>query len=93
MTFESESTHSAPAMDSSTPVQGVGIPEQDEAQGVSNRVRFTTITWGLILLGVGVAIMTLATGYIFDTQLALIVVLAVAGITLLGGSIVRSVRR
>ncbi|XBH20577.1 hypothetical protein V5R04_10060 [Jonesiaceae bacterium BS-20] len=59
----------------------------------STKVRFTTITWGLILLAGGIGIMTLASGYIFDAELALIGLLAVAGFTLVGGSIVRAIRK
>lgn len=59
----------------------------------STKVRFTTITWGLILLAGGIGIMTLASGYTFDAELALIGLLAVAGFTLVGGSIVRAIRK
>ena len=94
MTFESEAADPAASLNPAAPAQSDGaLPTHDRSEEISTKVRFTTITWGLILLGIGVAIMTLTAGYIFDTQLALIVVLAVAGITLLGGSLVRSVRK
>lgn len=92
MTFESEAADPNPSLNSAAAHSDEHLTSQDRSGEVSTKVRFTTITWGLILLSIGVAIMTLSAGYIFDTQLALIVVLAVAGITLLGGSIVRSVR-
>ena len=92
--FDSQAAAPAPAMSPlSPPAADQADQVQDRSQEISTRVRFTTITWGLILLSIGVAIMTLAAGYVFDTQLALIIVLAVAGITLLGGSIVRSIRK
>lgn len=59
----------------------------------SSKVRFTTITWGLLLLAGGIGVITLASGYVFDTELALISLLAVAGFTLVGGSIVRAIRK
>ena len=93
MTFESEAADPAPSLNSAATHSDEALLSQDRSGEVSTKLRFTTITWGLILLSIGVAIMTLAAGYIFDTQLALIVVLAVAGVTLLGGSIVRSVRK
>lgn len=96
MTFEftSDAPDPATSMNSSAPgASEQGSDQQDVSQKISTKVRFTTITWGLILLSLGVAMMTLAAGYIFDTQLALIIVLAVAGITLLGGSLVRSIRK
>lgn len=74
------------------PAAPSGAP-QDEGHAYSTKVRFTTITWGLIMLGVGVGIITLAAGYTFDLQLALIGVLAVSGVTLLGGSLVRAIRK
>lgn len=92
--FTSDAPDPASPMNSSAPAASEqGSDQQDISQKISTKVRFTTITWGLILLSLGVAMMTLSAGYIFDTQLALIVVLAVAGITLLGGSLVRSIRK
>ncbi|MBD5786854.1 hypothetical protein IF650_11765 [Cellulosimicrobium terreum] len=55
--------------------------------------RVGTIVWGFIIVALGGAVLASALGARFDMGLAAIVVLAVAGVTLLVGSIVAGARR
>ncbi len=68
-------------------------PDADTTVKYSTKVRLGTITWGLILLAVGAGLIILASGYRFDIELALIGVLAFAGLTLVGGSLVKVLRK
>ncbi|WP_448630178.1 hypothetical protein [Cellulomonas soli] len=51
------------------------------------RLRIATVVWGLIVAALGVGVLIYAAGYTLDAQLALIVLLTVAGVTLLVGSL------
>lgn len=55
--------------------------------------RMSTIVWGLIIVVVGAGVVARALGADFDNQLALIVLLAAAGVALVVTSIVSAVRR
>jgi len=55
--------------------------------------RAGTVVWGLVVAAVGIGILALAAGAEIDGQLALIVLLAAAGVALLVGSVVSSARR
>lgn len=56
------------------------------------RLRVSTAVWGLVIAAIGVGVVALASGAVFDLQLALIALLAVAGAAMLGGSIAAAVR-
>jgi len=56
------------------------------------RLRVSTAVWGLVIAAIGVGVVALAAGAVFDLQLALIAVLAVAGAAMLGGSIAAAAR-
>jgi hypothetical protein len=58
-----------------------------------HRLRVGTAVWGLVIAIVGVGVIAMASGAVFDLQLALIALLAVAGVAMLVGSIVSGVRR
>ena len=55
--------------------------------------RMSTVVWGLIILVVGAGVVARALGADFDNELALIVLLAAAGVALVATSIVSAVRR
>ena len=55
--------------------------------------RMSTVVWGLIIVVVGAGVVARALGADFDNQLALIVLLAAAGVALVTTSIVSAVRR
>ncbi|NKY41481.1 hypothetical protein HGA02_18760, partial [Cellulomonas septica] len=56
------------------------------------RLRVGTVVWGLVLAAIGVGILAWASGLAIDLQLALIVLLAVAGAALLVGSLLSAAR-
>lgn len=80
-------TSSAPGVDSTAPAA--------PAPAATSRppARMSTVVWGLIILVVGVGVVARALGADFDNQLALIVLLAAAGVALVATSIVSAVRR
>ncbi|WP_454041226.1 hypothetical protein [Cellulosimicrobium sp. Marseille-Q8652] len=55
--------------------------------------RVATIVWGFVLFAIGAAVLAAALGADVDLGLAAIVVLVVAGVTLVVGSVVTGVRR
>jgi hypothetical protein len=56
------------------------------------RLRVSTAVWGLVIAAIGVGIVALASGAVFDLQLALITLLAVAGLAMLAGSVAAATR-
>jgi heme A synthase len=56
-------------------------------------VRIGTVVWGLVIAAIGVGILAFALGLVFDVQLAMIVVVAAAGVLLLVGSLATARRR
>ena len=56
------------------------------------RLRVGTVVWGLVIAAIGVGLLAWAAGVAIDLQLAMIVLLAVAGTALLVGSIVSGAR-
>ena len=56
-------------------------------------VRVGTVVWGLVVMAVGVGLLALAAGAVFDVQLAMIVLVAGAGVALLVGSVLSAGRR
>jgi len=56
------------------------------------RLRVGTVVWGLVIAAIGVGLLAWAAGVEIDLQLAMILLLAVAGTALLVGSIVSGAR-
>ncbi len=57
------------------------------------RPRVGTVVWGLVVLAVALGLMALGNGLVFDVQLAVILLVAGAGVALLVGSLVGARRR
>ncbi len=55
--------------------------------------RVGTAVWGLVVIAVGLGILAVAAGVVFDLGVALIVLLGAAGVILVAGSVISSVRR
>ncbi|GAA3804852.1 hypothetical protein [Cellulomonas soli] len=70
----------------------LGAAAQPVTRPARARLRIGTVVWGLVIAALGVGVLAYATGHTIDTQLALIVLLTVAGLTLLVGSLVGSAR-
>jgi hypothetical protein len=68
----------------STPVDA---PVTSPVERPRPRLRVGTAVWGLVIAAIGVGVVALASGAVFDLQLALITLLAAAGVAMLGGSI------
>ncbi|GAA2217893.1 hypothetical protein GCM10010413_02820 [Promicromonospora sukumoe] len=93
----------APASGSPAPAQPVpGQPGQPgqavqpapPAQAAPKRgPRVGTAVWGLVVIAVGLGILAVAAGVVFDLGVALIVLLGAAGVILVAGSVISSVRR
>lgn len=88
-----------PLIDDLAAVSSRDEPAQVEASTVAKderapraRLRVGTVVWGLVLAAIGVGILAWASGLTIDVQLALIVLLAVAGAALLVGSLVSAAR-
>lgn len=56
-------------------------------------VRVGTVVWGLVIAAVGVGLLAFASGVVFDVELALIGLVAAAGVALLVGSLMSGRRR
>lgn len=56
-------------------------------------VRLGAVVWGLIVALVGVGVLLVGAGYTIDVQLASIVLLIAAGVGLILGPLVQSLRR
>lgn len=92
-----------PAHQDRTAAPGTSCPPQPgttqtgNAQSGSTQyrppARMSTVVWGLIILVVGVGVVARALGADFDNELALIVLLAAAGLALVATSIVSAARR
>lgn len=57
---------------------------------VESGPRVTTIVWGLVIAAIGAGLLAVALGVTFDLELAVIIVIAAAGLALVGGSIFRT---
>ena len=70
------------------------VADADESRQTQRRgVRVGTVVWGLVLTAIGVGLLALASGVVFDVELALIILVACAGVALLVGSLVTEARR
>lgn len=56
-------------------------------------VRVGTVVWGLVLAALGVGLLAFVSGIDFDVELAVIALVAAAGLALLVGSVVTARRR
>lgn len=67
---------------------------QPAAQAAARRgPRVGTAVWGLIVIAVGLGILAVSAGVVFDLGVALIVLLGAAGVILVVGSVISSFRR
>ncbi|WP_285101134.1 hypothetical protein [Promicromonospora sp. MEB111] len=80
-----------PAPARPTPAVQPGQPSAPAAPRRGPRVG--TAVWGLIVIAVGLGILAVAAGVVFDLGVALIVLLGAAGVILVAGSVISSVRR
>lgn len=75
-------------------VQPVQPVEPAQPQVPARRgVRVGTAVWGLIVIAVGLGVLAISAGVVYDLGVALIVLMSVAGVILVGGSVVSSIRR
>jgi hypothetical protein len=73
-------------------VEATPAAEPAPADPPRRRLRVGTVVWGLVIAAIGVGLLAWAAGFAIDLQLAMIVLLAVAGTALLVGSIVSGAR-
>ena len=91
-------TGSAPGT-SGAPHASTGSPTAPEpaiwtaATAELRGVRVGIVVWGLVIAAVGVGLLASASGLVFDVELALIGLVAAAGVALLVGSLVSGRRR
>jgi len=89
-TGSTQETRPARPAPSTQPAQ----PAQPAAQAAAKRgPRVGTTVWGLIVIAVGLGILAVSAGVMFDLGVALIVLLGAAGVILVVGSVVSSIRR
>ncbi|MGW2091627.1 hypothetical protein [Promicromonospora sukumoe] len=73
---------------------GQAVQPAQPAQAAPKRgPRVGTAVWGLVVIAVGLGILAVAAGVVFDLGVALIVLLGAAGVILVAGSVISSVRR
>ncbi|MFE7509300.1 hypothetical protein [Promicromonospora sp. NPDC057488] len=88
------STQPAPGAQPVHPTQQVQPAQPAQPQVAPKRgPRVGTAVWGLIVIAVGLGILAVAAGVVFDLGVALIVLLGAAGVILVAGSVISSVRR
>jgi hypothetical protein len=76
------------------PAQGQTVQQVQPTQASVRRgPRVGTAVWGLIVIAVGLGILAVSAGVMFDLGVALIVLLGAAGVILVVGSVVSSLRR
>lgn len=68
-------------------------PSAPAPSATSRRPRVATVVWGLVVLAVALGLMALGNGLVFDVQLAVILLVAGAGVALLVGSLIGARRR
>jgi hypothetical protein len=81
------------AAGSTTAAQPAGRDQQAAQAAAKRGPRVGTAVWGLIVIAVGLGILAVSAGVIFDLGVALIVLLGAAGVILVAGSVISSVRR
>ena len=80
------------ASDPSTGTTATTATPEPPATAENSGPRVTTIVWGLVIAAIGAGLLAVALGVTFDLELAVIIVIAAAGLALVGGSIFRSRR-
>lgn len=89
----------APASGPAQPTQAQPVqqarPAQEQPTKTATRrgPRVGTAVWGLIVIAVGLGILAVSAGVMFDVGVALILLLGAAGVILVVGSVVSSIRR
>lgn len=76
-------------------LDGPTVTSAEEVTPAEHRpaVRLGSVVWGLIVALVGVGVLLVGAGYTIDVQLAAIVLLIAAGLGLILGPLVQSLRR
>lgn len=77
------------------PPTGVQVDRHDPGERAPDDrgVRVGTVVWGLVIAAVGVGLIATVAGARFDVELAVIALVAAAGVALLAGSVAKSLRR
>jgi hypothetical protein len=75
------------------PVQQARPTQEQPTKAAARRPRVGTAVWGLIVIAVGLGILAVSAGVMFDVGVALILLLGAAGVILVVGSVVSSIRR
>jgi hypothetical protein len=76
------------------PVQQARPAQAQPTQATTKRgPRVGTAVWGLIVIAVGLGILAVSAGVMFDVGAALILLLGAAGVILVVGSVISSIRR
>lgn len=88
----SSPTDAGTPVSGTTPSSGTLFPPVAEV-APRRGVRVGTVVWGLVIAAVGVGLLAYASGVVFDVQLALIILIAAAGLALLAGSLMSGMRR
>lgn len=70
-----------------------GAQQATEQPPARRGARVGTAVWGLIVLAIGLGVLAVAAGVVFDLGVALIVLLGAAGVILVVGSVISSLRR
>lgn len=86
------STSTTQVPETPTPVDAPTAVGTTPSEPVHSGPRITTIVWGLVIAAVGAGLLAVALGVAFDLELAVIILIAGAGVALVLGSIVRSRR-
>jgi hypothetical protein len=89
----------APASAPAQPTQAQPVHQGRAAQARPTQAttkrgpRVGTAVWGLIVIAVGLGILAVSAGVMFDVGVALILLLGAAGVILVVGSVISSIRR
>jgi hypothetical protein len=89
----------APASTPAQPTQAQPVHQGRAAQARPTQAttkrgpRVGTAVWGLIVIAVGLGILAVSAGVMFDVGVALILLLGAAGVILVVGSVISSIRR
>lgn len=76
------------------PTQAQPVQQAQPTKATTKRgPRVGTAVWGLIVIAVGLGILAVSAGVMFDVGAALILLLGAAGVILVVGSVVSSIRR
>lgn len=76
------------------PVQQARPAQEQPTKAATRRgPRVGTAVWGLIVIAVGLGILAVSAGVMFDVGVALILLLGAAGVILVVGSVISSIRR